>query len=99
MPRKAVARPWPPPRATTAGAERPTAVAEEGSDTGTFPLDVAVLDARREAEALEHRRQLRGEHHAPVPSTGAADADREVRLPSRTYAGSSNANRLRSSSR
>src|SRR3954451_8443202 len=79
MPRNAVARPWPPPRATTAGAERTTAGAE-GSDTGTLPLDVAVLDARREAEALEHRRQLRGEHYAPVPSTGAADADREVRL-------------------
>src|SRR6476469_4424924 len=71
MARNAVARPCPPPSATTDGPSVTRASAT---------ADVAVVDVRRHTVRLQPARQLGGDHHAAVPSTGAADADREIRL-------------------
>src|SRR3954471_5333609 len=71
MARSAFESPWPPPIATTRGA--PGAL-------GSGTVEVAMADARVEAEIVHDAGELIRDHDAAVVTTGAADADGEVRL-------------------
>src|SRR3954465_14089368 len=76
MARNTVARPCPPPSATTEGPP----VTRWSVTRGSATVDVAVVDVRRHAVRFQPARELGGDDHTAVPSTSAPDADREVRL-------------------